>query len=93
MTHHPPRVTPKQDEKLTFTFVTGGVASAVARAKAAAGQLLSAGLVDELIIDVMPVLLGTGLRLFDDAALERVHLEKIGLREVGPRTSLRFRRT
>jgi dihydrofolate reductase len=36
LTHHPPSVAPKQDEHLTFTFVTDGVASAVARAKAAA---------------------------------------------------------
>jgi dihydrofolate reductase len=61
LTHHPPRVAPKQDERLTFTFVTEGVESAVAQAKAAARdkavqvvggvnlarQLLDAGLVDE----------------------------------------------
>jgi len=51
VTHRPPRVAPKQDDHLTFTFVT------------------------ELHVDVMPVLLGAGLRLFDDAALEGVHLE------------------
>ena len=43
--------------------------------------LLRAGLVDELRIDVMPVLLRSGLRL----------LEKISVQEVGARTSLRFR--
>ena len=66
LTHHPPRVPPKQDDRLTFTFVQDGVASAVAQAKAAAGdkavqvvggvnvieQLLHAGLVDELHVDV-----------------------------------------
>lgn len=36
LTHHPPRVAPKQDEHLTFTFVTDGVGSAIAQAKAAA---------------------------------------------------------
>ena len=30
LTHHPPRVPPKQDDRLTFTFVPDGVASAVA---------------------------------------------------------------
>jgi dihydrofolate reductase len=73
LTHHPPAVAPKQDEHLTFTFVTGGVESAVAHAKAAARdkavqvvggvsiaqQLLDAGLVDELHVDVMPVFLGS----------------------------------
>jgi dihydrofolate reductase len=105
LTHAPPPVAPKQDERLTFAFVTDGVESAVAQAKAAAGdravtvvggpsvvrQLLQAGLVDELHVDVMPVLLGGGLRLFEGPGLERVRLEKIGVDEIGARTSLRFR--
>src|SRR5712691_7172014 len=36
LTHRPPRVAPKQDEHLTFTFVTDGVESAIAQARAAA---------------------------------------------------------
>jgi dihydrofolate reductase len=102
LTHRPPSVAPKQDERLTFTFVTEGVESAVAQAKAAAGnkavtviggadvirQLLGAGLVDELHVDMMPVLLGAGLRLFENNQLT---LEKIDVREIGVRTSLRFR--
>jgi dihydrofolate reductase len=105
VTHHPPPVTPKENERLTFTFVTDGVESAVAQATAAAGdksvtvvggvdvirQLLHAGLVDELRVDVMPVLLGDGLRFLDDSSLAHVDLEKIGIVEVGARTSLRFR--
>jgi dihydrofolate reductase len=105
LTHRLPSFAPKQDERLTFTFVTDGVESAVARAKAAAldkavqvvggvsiaRQLFDAGLVDELHIDIMPVFLGTGLRSFESASLERVRLEKINVQEVGPRTSLRFR--
>jgi dihydrofolate reductase len=103
LTHQPP-VAPKQDEQLTFTFVTDGVESAIAKAKAAARhnvvqvlgasviqQVLRAGLVDELHVEVMPVLLGAGLRLFDDPGLERVSLTKIGVREVGAMTELRFR--
>jgi dihydrofolate reductase len=105
VTHHPPAVTPKQNDRLTFTFVTDGVESAVARATAAAGdnavtvvggvnvirQLLHADLVDELRVDVMPVLLGAGLRFLDDATLEHVELDKIGVQEIGARTSLRYR--
>jgi dihydrofolate reductase len=105
LTHHPPSVAPKQDEHLTFTFVTGGVELAVSQARAAARdkavqvvggvstaqQLLGAGLVDELHIDIMPVFLGIGLRSFESSSLERVGLEKINVQEVGARTSLRFR--
>ena len=100
----PPRVTPKQDEHLTFTFVTDGVESAIAQARAAARgkdvqvvggisaiqQVLRAGLADELHLDVMPVLLGAGRRLFEPG-LAQVELEKIGVQEAGARTSLRFR--
>jgi dihydrofolate reductase len=105
LTHHPPGVAPKQDEQMTFTFVTDGVESAVADAKAAARdravqvvggvsiaqQLLDAGLVDELHVDIMPVFLGAGLRSFQSSSLERIRLEKISVQEVGARTSLRFR--
>ncbi len=65
----------------TFTFVTDGVASALAQARAAAGdlnvsiaggastiaQFLAAGLLDELYLHIVPVILGAGERLFDGA--------------------------
>ncbi len=103
VTHTPPSVAPKRNERLFFTFVTDGVQAAVAQAVEAAGeravtviggadltgQLLEAGLVDELRVDVMPVLLGAGLRLFDGTG--PLALEKLGVEEVGVRTSLRFR--
>jgi dihydrofolate reductase len=103
VTQHPPAVHPKQDERLTFTFITDGMRSAVGQARAAAGgravqvvggasvaqQLLQAGLVDELRLDVMPVLFGTGLRFFGKD-LGHLALEKIGVQEIGERTSLRF---
>jgi len=64
----------------TFTFVTDGIESALARARrAAAGkdvalaggahacrQYLAAGLVDEMLIHLAPTLLGSGERLFED---------------------------
>jgi dihydrofolate reductase len=105
LTHEPPLVEPKLDERVTFTLLTDGVEAAVAQATNAAGdkavqvvggvdvsrQLLRAGLADELRLDLMPVLLGAGLRFFEDGDLEHVRLEKIGVREVGARTSLSFR--
>jgi hypothetical protein len=42
-------------------------------------------------VEVMPVLLGAGRRLFDGPGLERLSLAKIGVREVGAMTELRFR--
>ena len=48
-------------------------------------------LVDELPVDIMPVFLGIGVRLFESSSLERVRLEKINVQEVGARTSLRSR--
>ena len=101
LTHDPPRVAPKQDEHLTFTFVTDGVESAVAQAKAAARgkavqvvggvsivqQLWDASLVDDLHVDIMPVFLGSGLRSFESSSLERVRLEKISVQETGARTA------
>jgi hypothetical protein len=39
----------------------------------------------------MPVLLGAGLRFFDDTDLGEVQLEKTGVQEIGARTSLTFR--
>ncbi|WP_373684282.1 dihydrofolate reductase family protein [Micromonospora thermarum] len=68
-----------RDGGTSFTYVTDGIASAVAQARAAAGgknvavagggslvrQVLAAGLLDELELHIVPVVLGTGLRLLD----------------------------
>lgn len=103
VTHTPPPVEPRRNDRLWFTFVTDGVEAAVKRAVEAAGdrdvtcvggahllrQLLAAGLVDELSVDIVPVLLGAGLRLFGDTA--PTTLEKVSVQEVGVRTCLRYR--
>ncbi|MGC3994700.1 MAG: dihydrofolate reductase family protein [Propionicimonas sp.] len=85
LTHEVPPGWPRPDS--TVHFVTDGLESAVARAKAAAGgksvgvhgadtirQLLEAGLLDELSIDLAAVLVGSGTRLFDDPGLARTRL-------------------
>jgi len=106
LTHQPPLKKPKETDKLTFTFVTDGVHTAIAQAKAAAGdkdvniigaastakQALESGLVDELHVDIMPVFLGGGLRAFEDIQGRQIQLERITVMELpGGRTHLRFR--
>ncbi|MGW4483365.1 dihydrofolate reductase family protein [Amycolatopsis sp. NPDC004368] len=92
--------------KTTFTFVTDGPESALAQAKAAAGerdvvvmsgsaitQLLRLGLVDELRLHVVPLLFGAGVRLFDDLADQRVMLERTAAVTTPTMTHLTYRIT
>jgi len=73
-----------------FTFVTDGVESAIRQARKAAGeknvvlctasilqQALRAKLVDEIYVDMAPVLLGDGVRLFDQLGTGPIELENI----------------
>ena len=73
-----------------FTFVTDGVESAIRQAKEAPGdkdvvvctasilqQCLNLGLVDEIHLDVAPLLLGKGVRLFDRLNIAPTELELI----------------
>ena len=67
----------------SFTYVTAGIEAAVEQAKAAAGdknvaisgggtllgQVIAAGLLDQLDLHIAPVLLGDGMRLFDPSVL------------------------
>lgn len=106
LTHQPPKKHPKENDNLTFTFVTDGIESASGQANAVAGdkdvtvigaasiarQCLNKGLADELHVDIMPVLLGGGLRPFEGIIPESVQLERLKVLELpGGRTHLRFR--
>jgi dihydrofolate reductase len=89
----------------SFTFVTDGLESALAQAKAAAGdkdvsiagganiiqQCLSAGLLDEIQVHVAPVLLGGGRRLFENTGTEQIELEATRVLDSPGVTHLRFR--
>ena len=87
-----------------FTFVTDGVESAVEQAKTVAGdkgvavgaasivqQCLRAGLLDEVTVNLVPVLLGGGVRLFDHLGPAPIELESTGVIEGSGVTHLTFR--
>jgi dihydrofolate reductase len=87
-----------------FTFVTDGVESAIHQAKRAAGdkdvvvctasilqQCLNAALMDEIQIDLVPVLLGGGLPLFDHLGAEPIKLERTRVVEAPRVTHLIYR--
>jgi dihydrofolate reductase len=104
LTHHP-RAPLELNGGTTFTFVTDGIESALEQAKrAAAGkdvsvaggakaaqQYLAAGLVDEALISVVPVLLGDGERLFENLGDRRPELELTESVPAPGVTHLRFR--
>jgi len=86
-----------------ITFLTGDIGEAVATARSAAGgknleilgadvagQCLRRGLVDEILVYVLPVLLGDGIR-FSPPGLARIDLEPVSSTRSGAVTILRFR--
>jgi dihydrofolate reductase len=89
----------------TFHFVTDGIDSALAQAKEAAGggdvalaggadvarQYLSAGLIEEMRLSVVPVLLGSGTRLFDGGAGAGTALEQVAAVQAPGVTHLVYR--
>jgi dihydrofolate reductase len=89
----------------TFVFVTDGIDSALGQARDAAGekdvaigggaeagrQYLAAGLIDELQLNVAPLLLGSGARLFEDGAGAGLELEPTLVVETPDVTHLRYR--
>jgi dihydrofolate reductase len=92
------------NEGSPFTFVTDGLESAVEQAKAVAGdkdvgvgaasivqQCIKAGLLDEIHIDLVPVLLRDGVRLFDHLGTGPIDLEATRVIEGAGVTHLTFR--
>jgi dihydrofolate reductase len=102
VTHQPPTNWTFPDAP--FTFVTDGVGSAVAQAKAFAGdkdisvspgniggQAIEAGLVDEVRVDLVPVVFGAGVRYFGDYAGSPLPLENPQVVQGDRVTHLRYR--
>ena len=98
LTHEPPN-----PPDLSVTFLSGDIRKAVAMALDAAGdknleiigadvaaQCLREGLVDEILVYILPVLLGEGVR-FSAPGLGRIDLEPVSSSQSGAVTILRFR--
>lgn len=102
LTHHA-REPLEMEGGTTFHFVTDGIHAALERARDAAGEraihvaggpsttnaYLAAGLVDELELQISPVVLGEGLRLFD--GVPPLDLEPIAARRASLVTHVRYR--
>lgn len=106
LTHHE-RESQAMQGGTTFHFVTTGIEAALEQARAAAGdknvaiaggadvaqQYLRAGLLDEMQIHVVPLLLGAGVRLFDEGlgAEDQPRLERVRVIDSPAVTHLRYR--
>jgi dihydrofolate reductase len=102
VTHAEPEEVP---EGGVYTFVTDGIESALEQAKAVAGdetvavmggaeigqRFIRAGLVDEISIHLVPVLFGSGTRMFEHLGGEHIQLETVEVIETPDATHLRFR--
>jgi len=102
VTHEAPKESP---EGGVYTFVTTGLHDALSKAKAGAGdkevvvmgganigqQYLKAGLIDEIAIQLIPVLFGSGTRLFEHLDDEHIKLEPVQVLDYPGATHLRYR--
>lgn len=101
LTHDAPATAP---EGGVYTFADGGIEDALARARTTAGgrdvcvmggaetgrAYLTAGLVDELSIHLVPVLFGGGTNMFDGLGDRHLRLENLGCVQTTSATHLRF---
>jgi len=104
VTHRPADEWRQRHPEAPFTFVTDGVASAVAQARAAARgktvsvaggpnliqQCINEGLLDAINVSLVPVLLGEGIRLFESLAAGPVMLEDPAVVAGARATHLRY---
>jgi dihydrofolate reductase len=102
VSHSVPREVPEDG---VYTFVTGGIGEALQMAKRAAGdkyvtvmggadigqQFIRAGLVDEISIHLVPVIFGSGTRMFDHTGDQHIQLETLQVIQTSPATHFRFR--
>jgi len=92
------------DDDPNITYLSGDIRAAVASARDAAGgrdllvlgadvarQCVAAGLIDEILVHVAPLLLGDGVRLFGGPGVAPVELETVSVSEAGQIANLRYR--
>jgi dihydrofolate reductase len=105
LTRHP-RQPLEMEGGTTFHFVTDGIESALEQARAVAGdmhvsiggganvaqQYLAAGLLDEMIVSLVPILLGGGARLFENLGEPPPTLRQVEAVEAPGVTHLRYAR-
>jgi dihydrofolate reductase len=103
LTHHP-RASLEMEGGTSFHFVSDGIEAALAQAREAAGgkdvrlgggaeaarQYLAAGLIDELQLNVVPILLGAGERLFENVG-DELELEQTRVVHTPEVTHIRYR--
>lgn len=91
-----PEKHPKENDKISFTFVTGGLEDAIRQAKLVAGDkvvniigsaltaqlCLKTDLIDELQVDIIPRFLKDGFRPFDNIEEFNMRLERILVKEL-----------
>lgn len=102
VTHQEPEGAP---EGGVYTFVTGGIEGALRQAREVAGgkniyvmggpdvagQFIRAGLVDEIGIHLVPVLFGSGTRMFEQLGDEHIRLDVASVIETAEATHLLYR--
>jgi dihydrofolate reductase len=102
VTHQTPESSPNDE---VYRFVTDGIESALEQAQAAAGdkvvvvmggaslgqQYIAAGLVDEIQIHLVPVIFGSGTRMFENLGDDHVSLETTEVIETPLATHIRYR--
>ena len=106
LTHNKPEKHPKETDDLKFTFITDGINRAISEAKKTSKgkdvqviggastfqQCLNAGLCDEVQLDIISVLLGKGLKLFENIDFENIKMERVSVEMSTPvRTTMTFR--
>lgn len=101
----PSKIAQGENKKLTFTFVTDGFENAIHKAKAvakkknvmiiglakAAQQSLKSKQVDEVILRIIPINLGKGIRLFEKLGRKKIEMKITKSQQFATRNDIYFK--